>query len=346
MKKFFWNQQQNRLRAFWRILIVIGSYFGLLYLLRLLFMGTDGTLTNASRILITVIHLGILLLILAWVARRIDKRDFTEYGLNLRQRDWWINFGFGVLLGGVMITAVFLFEYFTGWLQIIDTFVNPTAMPFALAMSPPIFFVLADITVVYIVFFGFLLVNLAESFRFLETRWGTAMEDRSLNIGRFQITTPKLQAIGQRLPVLAAWAFATLFFLSSRLGDEGATKILLYNLLRGSLLLALPFVLTRNLGLTIGIGLGWNTVSKYVLGFSTRSVFLENDTSVLLLTQEGPTFFTGGILGPEAGILAMGALVLGGTLMLTWIRYRHKKHPPAFNPWIFEYHPSKSADGS
>ncbi|MCA9948871.1 MAG: hypothetical protein KDE48_04450 [Anaerolineales bacterium] len=346
MKKFFWNQQQNRLRAFWRILIVISSYFGLLYLLRQLFMGAGGNLADTSRISITFVHLGILLLILAWVAWRIDKRDFAEYGLNLWRRDWWINFGFGVLLGGVMITAVFLLEFFIGWVHIIDTFANSTDIPFVLAITPPIFFVLADITLVYVVFFGFLLINLAESFRFLETRWVTAMEGRSLNSGRFQFAAPKLQALGQRLPVLAAWAFATLFFLSSRLGDGDATKILLYNLIRGSLLLALPFVLTRNLGLTIGIGLGWNIISKYVLGFSTRTIFLDDSTSVLLLKQEGPAFFTGGVLGPEAGILAMGALVLGGIIMLAWIRYRHKKHPPAFNPWIFEYHPNQRSDGS
>ncbi|HEX7432870.1 MAG TPA: hypothetical protein VF326_04385, partial [Anaerolineaceae bacterium] len=42
--------------------------------------------------------------------------------------------------------------------------------------------------------------------------------------------------------------------------------------------------------------------------------------AVLAIQQNGPNLFTGGVFGPEAGLVGLAAIFLGGWLTVWWVR--------------------------
>jgi hypothetical protein len=53
--------------------------------------------------------------------RFLDRRRFRNFGFEFDQ-SWWIDFGFGLVLGAVLITGVFVVEYLAGWLTVTELF--------------------------------------------------------------------------------------------------------------------------------------------------------------------------------------------------------------------------------
>jgi hypothetical protein len=328
-RQWFWHEETNRLRAFWRILLAFIIFMvivrGTRFLVGLVTQSVLADTTPGD-----VLRLATLLLVLWLMAKYVDKRPFSDYGLKLKEKPFWINLGFGLLLGMLMITAVFFIEYGLGWIVIVGTYVKSVAWPFALALLLPLLNLIAAVIFAELFFRGYLIVNLAESFAFLRNRYEAHPQLGSSKIHLL------LNSVYGRAPVMMAWFLATAFFLIYRMTTGMSGSVLALNLIRASFLLTLPFILTHNLGVPIGLNLGWNFFASNIFGLRVTE-FIFTRTSVLSVLLQGPENLTGGQTGPEAGLLAMIAFSLGGVVVMAWLRYQQKQAPPGFDPWLFAY---------
>ncbi|MBE2222468.1 MAG: hypothetical protein IAF02_13050 [Anaerolineae bacterium] len=330
-RQWFWYEEDNRLRAFWRILLAFVAFVivtrGSRVLLNVLLNRQDLLADTTPG---DVLRLVVLLLILWLMAKYVDKRPFSAYGLKLKQKPFWLDLFVGLVLGAIMITAVFSIQYGLGWITIVGTYVKAVEWGFGLALLLSFANILSAVIFTELFFRGYLVLNLAESFTFLRARY---QPQPLLGMSKVKLL---LNSVYARAAVLAAWFFATLFFLVFRTTDGMATSVLILNLMRASFLLTLPFILTRNLGMPIGLNLGWSFFATSVFGLRVHEL-ISTRTSVLSIAIKGPENLTGGAAGPEAGFIAMGAIVTGGVIVMAWLRYRQKQAPPDFDPWVFEY---------
>ena len=94
------------------------------------------------------------------------------------------------------------------------------------------------------------------------------------------------------------------------------------NLMVAGLFLGLGLVLTGRLGLPIGLHISWNFFQGNVFGFPVSG----NDyaaATFLAIRQGGPDLWTGGAFGPEAGLIGIGAILLGCGLTVLWVRFSY-----------------------
>jgi hypothetical protein len=78
-------------------------------------------------------------------------------------------------------------------------------------------------------------------------------------------------------------------------------------------LFACAYLVTRSLWLPVGLHIGWNLVEIQVLGLAGSG---HTEPSILHTTTSGPELMTGGAFGPEGGIVALGAALLGIAILL------------------------------
>jgi membrane protease YdiL (CAAX protease family) len=118
LAKLFWNNAENRLRAGWRTLIQV-----LLILLPLLLLAQLGfyapgpsqhTRVSVSSVLITLVTV-------AFLGRYIDKRKFSDYGIHLRRRAWWVDYGIGTLAGLLSASVYVGVLVLLGWVTVTPT---------------------------------------------------------------------------------------------------------------------------------------------------------------------------------------------------------------------------------
>ena len=93
--QLFWNNAEMRLRSGWRILIQV-----IMITFPLVIFGLLGLYSgNRLAIKMTATALPITLLSIFILGRYIDKRAFSDYGIQLKHKDWWLDYGFGWLTG-------------------------------------------------------------------------------------------------------------------------------------------------------------------------------------------------------------------------------------------------------
>jgi hypothetical protein len=88
------------------------------------------------------------------------------------------------------------------------------------------------------------------------------------------------------------------------------------------LLYALPVALTGRLGMSIGLHMAWNFTQGGVFGFPDSGD--REDVSLFLVTPAGPSSWTGGEFGPEAGYLGWAAMISGMVGVFVFARLRGK----------------------
>ena len=87
--------------------------------------------------------------------------------------------------------------------------------------------------------------------------------------------------------------------------------------------LALPYLLTGELGLSIGLHMTWNLFEGTVYGFSVSGI--APTTHLLSIQQNGPVLWTGGAFGPEAGLICILWTLFGCILMIWWVKWLRKQ---------------------
>ena len=307
IRNIFWNPNQHRLRALWRLILQAVIWLLLVLLLQLIadaglnaLTGGLGDASVATRQLTGPLSQAIALaavLLSVWLAGRyLDKRPFAGFGLHLG-RDWWIDFAFGLALGLLLMTLIFLVELVTGWGEVVAVlYTREGGLPFLPGILLPLLtFILVGINE-EVWTRGYMLTNLAEG---LNWRW----------IG-------PVGAI-----VLATLVQATIFGLGHAL-NPNSTAVSTVNLVLAGVFLAIGYLLTGELAVPIGLHISWNFAQGNLFGYEVSGTPVRVAT-LLDMEQTGPALWTGGAFGPEAGLLGIGAMILGSVLIFLWVRLRY-----------------------
>ena len=126
-----------------------------------------------------------------------------------------------------------------------------------------------------------------------------------------------LQTLESGLNTFWAVLISSSVFGVLHLGNPNASWISTLGILLAGLFLALPYILTRQLWLSIGLHIGWNFFEGVVFGFPVSGL---ETFRLLRHTVSGPELWTGGAFGPEAGLLVIPALLLGSLLVFAYTK--------------------------
>jgi membrane protease YdiL (CAAX protease family) len=317
----FWNFDERRIRALWRLVIQTMMVLPIGYLMKYLFLLVAGLIALATQTItlaqfdyetikelfksfsatiydfpmIAAWFLTILLTV--WLAGRfLDRRCFANFGFHF-SKNWWIDFGFGLFLGAFLITIVFLIQFIAGWVTITGTFVTKKLDdPFALAILYPFVILMMVAIQEELTSRGYQLTNLAEGLngKRLSPHWAI---------------------------VIASFLSAILFALEHA-DNAHASALSTFSAFLGGLILALGYILTGNLAIPIGFHFTWNLFQSNVFG-SPVSGYTFDSATVIAIERNGPELWIGDAFGPEAGLLTLGAVVLGCLLIVLWVRLRY-----------------------
>jgi hypothetical protein len=144
---------------------------------------------------------------------------------------------------------------------------------------------------------GYLLRNLAESLNF--------------------------EKIGSQASVWIALILTSILFGWLHSANPNATAASTFMLVFAGLLLGLGYILTGELAIPIGFHITWNFFQGNIFGFPVSGTTPQ--ASFIQINQSGPSAWTGGAFGPEAGLLGLFAYILGAVLIVIWVSLVHKK---------------------
>lgn len=244
-------------------------------------------------------------LLSVWIAGRfVDRRPFTAYGVAFTS-NWLRGWVFGFLAGGLVISGVFLVQWALGWVEITGVFEADAAS--LLAVFGPILFFAFAAFAEDLIYWGYLLKNLSEGLAFSK--------------------------LGRRVPVLLSLVAVSSFFALGHALNPDASVISTLNITVAGVMLALGYVLTGQLAITVGLHFSWNLFQGYVFGFPVSGLDPTGAT-LISVEQVGPPIWDGGSFGPEAGIIGLLAMltVCGLILLRAWIRGE-----ASISPAISEY---------
>lgn len=316
MKNTFYNKEQRRIRALWRILIQGGLFLlGLtlistvLGVIAMLIMAATGQadlelLLNQEALMGALMSLGggwffaligvgtvvvivLTFLLAGWL---LDRRKFTEFGFHF-SRQWWLDLGFGLVLGAVLMMMIFLIELAAGWITIAGT-MRTSGSSFLsgwLAMLV-----------------GFICVGIYEEMLFRGYHLRNIIE--GLN----------WKKLGPRSALWIGYILSSSIFGLAHATNPNATWISTLNLVLAGLFLGLGFVLTGELAIPIGLHITWNFFQGNIFGFPVSGS--RSGTSLISIQQGGPDLLTGGAFGPEAGLVGILAILVGSALTILYVR--------------------------
>ena len=273
----FFNLEEKRIRAGWRLAIQM-----LIMLVAIGFMvAIDPSFIQKQYGNILITGIGIILSVYLSI-RFLDEHKITDYGL-LLNKIWFKEFVFGIGMGSLAMVLIFLFEWFFGWVRI-DGYgwSRVSQVPYFLQ------FILMFASMLFVGFYeelmfrGYQLTNLFEGFR------------------------------GKKIDsIKAAWiaiAISSIIFGFMHFENPNATWLSTLNIVGAGIMLALPFVVTGRLSMSVGIHFSWNFVQGGILGFAVSGTPFR--FSLMQIDQHGPLHWTGGFFGPEAGISGLMGILL------------------------------------
>ncbi|MGD8998444.1 MAG: CPBP family intramembrane metalloprotease [Anaerolineae bacterium] len=319
IKTLVWNSEQRRLRTLWRLIgqliimsaisIFVEGAVGVYAFGRLLSRESISpdqlsdpqivqrlVMETPLLMMLSGIGVALSLTISVWLAGRfLDRRPFASFGFHL-DRDWWIDFGFGLGLGTSLMLVIFLVELAAGWVNVNGTLVTtgPDAS-FLPAILVPLVTFLAVGLYEELWFRGYQLRNLAEGLT-------------------GDLVSP------QAAIVIATLLTSAVFGAVHALNPNASTRSTL-NIALAGIKLATGYLLTGELAIPIGLHIAWNFTQGNVFGFPVSGTGVRAATFIGI-EQGGPDLWTGGAFGPEAGLLGLGAMVLGVLLTVLWVRRR------------------------
>jgi membrane protease YdiL (CAAX protease family) len=252
-----------------------------------------------------------------WLGGRLlDRRRFADFGLRF-DRAWWVDFGAGLILGGLLMALIFVIEWSAGWIAITGAFaIGNLHMPFALAILLALLYYTSVGINEEVLTRGYGLRNLAEG----------------LNLPR----------IGLRRAIVLAWLLSSVVFGLLHIGNANVTTMSIVNIMLAGMLFGLPYILTGRLGLSIGLHITWNFFQGNVFGFPVSGG--GSQMTVIATIEQGPDLWTGGAFGPEGGLVGVAAMLLGCLLVLIWVR-RSDKHATLHLP-LAQYTPGSGTSTS
>ncbi len=313
-----YNRDEKRVRSFWRIVIhaiffffgtvLAGVFLSFIQIAILLAQGnlsmqqlTDPqAMTNAILssgggaffALNSLASLGIMLLSFLFAGRVLDKRTFKDFGFHFSKR-WALDFGFGLLLGALLMLLIFLVELAFGWVTVTGYFQTATGQGSALVA-------------LLLSLIGFIGVGIYEE-----------MLSRGYHL-RNMAEGFKVKSITPKAALLIAYLVSSSIFGILHIGNANSSLVSTVNIILAGLFLGLGFVLTGELAIPIGLHITWNFFQGNVFGFPVSG----NITSgtIIQVQQLGPQWMTGAAFGPEAGLIGILAMLLGSALTVWYVK--------------------------
>ncbi|HZY64486.1 MAG TPA: CPBP family intramembrane glutamic endopeptidase [Rubrobacteraceae bacterium] len=309
--QLFFEERERRPRAVWRLLaqVVIFQAATFLFFAPLAAVwslassaetfsdGSVAAFAESPTILLfgSISSLGAVFLSLWLAGRFFDRRPFRDFGFHL-DGGWWLDLAFGLALGAVLMSGIFLVEISLGWVRVEGTFESGLpGTPFWVALALPIVIFLC--VGVYEEAFsrGYELLNMAEGLNY--------------------------PFLGPRGAIAVAWVLSSGIFGILHLGNPNATPLSAFNIALAGLLLGAGYILTGELAIPIGLHITWNFFQGNVFGFPVSGLGPVGAT--FLSTEQGGTdLWTGGEFGPEAGLMDPIATLIGISLIALWVRLR------------------------
>lgn len=290
----FWSPADRRMRALWRLILHVLLIAALGLAGAALF--SDVNVGPASGLAFDIAGMALVALMVVaatlLAARFLDRRPISDLGLQFSAR-WWRDLGYGLFLGAFLMLLIFLVELALGWITVEATLITNRSIPFGLAILWPLAQFLFVGIYEELVSRGYQLKNMAEGLSF--------------------------SSLGRKRAMLLAWLISSGIFGLLHAGNPNATVISTLNLFLAGLFLGLPFLLTDQLAIPIGIHITWNFFQGNVFGFPVSGTSA-NQTTFIAVHQGGPKLWTGGAFGPEAGLLGIAAIIVGSLLIVWWVK--------------------------
>lgn len=286
LRSVFINDEEHRLRTPWRLLVGTMVLFTVVGI-----VGAAGTLiaaeagldpdlqtTPVGNALAGLAVLVVGTLTIAIIARVVDRRSITDYGLQLESQ-WLRECAIGAGLGIVLQTGIFVIALAGGWITVTGYFV---ASGSAIVGIGALLLLYVAVGIVEEVFArGWLMTNLGEG----------------------------LRQFGQSIAVGGAVGVSAVLFGLLHLGNPGANWFSTAVIAGAGVLFALGYVITGRLGFPIGLHITWNFTQGAVFGFPVSGI--PPRATVIETERVGGETFVGGGFGPEAGVLGLVAILLG-----------------------------------
>lgn len=206
----------------------------------------------------------------------------SSIGLSINNL-WWKEFGLGILIAFFAQTLIFSLEYGFSWIEFTGFGWERVGTETWLWSAFTYFLTMLSVGFYEeLIFRGYPIKNFAEGF----------------TIGSFSPEKATFFAV-----------FVTsIFFGIAHAGNPAATSISTFNIFLAGIMLAIPFVLTGRLALSIGIHFSWNWVMGGIYGLPVSG--LDSRRSIIQTIEIGPDLWTGGKFGPEAGLLGLLGMAL------------------------------------
>lgn len=202
----------------------------------------------------------------------VDHRPFETLGFD-RMRHWTTELWLGVGLGIGMPALIFAASYLAGWTKIAGSIMN----------HPP-----SHILLVFI-----------ES---VVAMVGIAIVEETIMRGYV------LQTLKWGYDPITALIASSVVFGAMHLLNPGATIAGLLGTTAAGLFLGYCYLATKRLWLPISVHFGWNFALGPIFGFPVSGIDIP---SWIAQKVSGPTIWTGGAFGPEAGLMTLAVLLLG-----------------------------------
>lgn len=230
----FWNNQEKRIRAGWRVLVQITLTVSLI------FGPYYAGFFKGGRFFLARLEISLLViaLVVLWFSTRfLDKRRIRDLILNLLEFDWWADYGFGILLGVFQTVVFLLVSRELGWITFESVF-QPTWMDVSLPVSVSLdVLTFLSVAMMEELIRAYQLRNIAEGIGNSRLNW--------------------------KIGLLVGAIVASLFSMGMHLNQQGPS-FWVY-VFFGSLLYCLSFVLTGRVGIAMGLHFTWDFVITTVV---------------------------------------------------------------------------------
>jgi membrane protease YdiL (CAAX protease family) len=299
IKQLFWNSDELRLRALFRVPATAGLLL-LAVTLVLPLVGAVNGFLNLPSIFPQVVSFSLIIVVLVALAWFVDRRRIRDMGLGL-DRQWGLDLVVGLGVGVLMVAVAVGLLVGTGFASVDTTYAvdNPDFVfnggSTLVGVIYGLLFFTVFATLEEVLIRGYLLVNVAEAVR------------------RFSPT--------DRRAVLGAIVGTAILFGLLHAANPGGTPLSLVNITVAGLFFGVAYAATDRLAFPIGAHIAWNFTVGSLFGLPVSG--LRTDSALLSVEPNGPTLVTGGSFGPEGGVAMLIGLGVGIAVFALWVRQQY-----------------------
>jgi len=279
----FTSTDEPRLRAGWRLLIQMILYFALSIVFFIIAISLGLGGTTTS-IVDQILSLAAITGSVYIARRWLDKKSFESLGLKLN-RQALVDILAGIGIPFVQMGLIYLTMLGLGWLVFTG---------FAWEFDP-LSTVISSVLTLFLVF--------------MFVGWNEEVLSRGYH----------LQTIASGTNLLGGVIISSILFGLLHYGNPGANWISTIGIFFAGVYLAYGYVRTKQLWLSIGLHIGWNFFEGVVFGFPVSGLDIY---ALLRIKVTGPVLWTGGVFGPEAGLIVLPALIVGMLLIYLYTKNR------------------------